>query len=154
MLPVAPARAESELDASVERFFDEGGSGNQTEQGDFAVGGGCCVTRTRGEKEFRSRGYRWGFQSSQKIERRSWDPGLDLYRCASQRFVISSDSSHHSGPAIAEAKIDSFVTSSVPFMMAVTTVTLTVDLAVVAKEKTVKPSLFIPVTISHNRLNQ
>ncbi|GKF11049.1 hypothetical protein Tco_0048975, partial [Tanacetum coccineum] len=34
--PVAPDRAESELEASVERLFDEGGSGNQTEQGDSA----------------------------------------------------------------------------------------------------------------------
>ncbi|GKG00715.1 hypothetical protein Tco_0302405, partial [Tanacetum coccineum] len=38
LLPVAPKRAESELEASVERLFDEGGSGNQTEQGDSAVG--------------------------------------------------------------------------------------------------------------------
>ncbi|GJT38831.1 hypothetical protein Tco_0938696 [Tanacetum coccineum] len=35
-LPIAPARAESELDASVEKLFDEGGNGNQAEQGDYA----------------------------------------------------------------------------------------------------------------------
>nr|GEU45681.1 integrase, catalytic region, zinc finger, CCHC-type, peptidase aspartic, catalytic [Tanacetum cinerariifolium] len=39
LLLVAPDRADSELEASVERLFDEGGSGNQTEQGDFARGG-------------------------------------------------------------------------------------------------------------------
>nr|GEW03927.1 transposase (putative), gypsy type [Tanacetum cinerariifolium] len=39
LLPVAPDRADSELEASVERLLDEGGSGNQTEQGDFARGG-------------------------------------------------------------------------------------------------------------------
>ncbi|GJZ64937.1 hypothetical protein Tco_0621633 [Tanacetum coccineum] len=38
LLPVAPDRADSELGASVERLFDEGGSGNQTEQGDSAGG--------------------------------------------------------------------------------------------------------------------
>nr|GEV03400.1 hypothetical protein [Tanacetum cinerariifolium] len=38
LLPVAPDRAESELDASVERLFDEGGSGNQTKQGDSTGG--------------------------------------------------------------------------------------------------------------------
>ncbi|GJW39769.1 hypothetical protein Tco_0065614 [Tanacetum coccineum] len=38
-IPVAPDRAESELEASVEKLFDEGGSGNQTEQGDSAEGG-------------------------------------------------------------------------------------------------------------------
>ncbi|GKD22202.1 hypothetical protein Tco_1223905, partial [Tanacetum coccineum] len=32
--------AESELEASVDKLFDEGGSGNQVEQGDFASGGG------------------------------------------------------------------------------------------------------------------
>ncbi|GJZ25068.1 hypothetical protein Tco_0562527 [Tanacetum coccineum] len=40
LLLVAPARAKSELDASVDRLFDEGGSGTQAEQGDFAGGGG------------------------------------------------------------------------------------------------------------------
>ncbi|GJR19156.1 hypothetical protein Tco_0967683 [Tanacetum coccineum] len=40
LLPIAPARAESELEASVEKLFDEGGSGNQVEQGDFASDGG------------------------------------------------------------------------------------------------------------------
>nr|GFB91326.1 hypothetical protein [Tanacetum cinerariifolium] len=39
LLPVVPDLAESEPDASVESLFDEGGSGNQTEQGD-SVGGG------------------------------------------------------------------------------------------------------------------
>nr|GEW13672.1 hypothetical protein [Tanacetum cinerariifolium] len=37
LLPVAPTRADSELEASVDRLFDEGGS---MEQGDFAAGGG------------------------------------------------------------------------------------------------------------------
>ncbi|GKD46399.1 hypothetical protein Tco_1271044 [Tanacetum coccineum] len=37
LLPVALARAESELEASVERLFDEGGS---SDQGDSAAGGG------------------------------------------------------------------------------------------------------------------
>ncbi|GKB94698.1 hypothetical protein Tco_0980835 [Tanacetum coccineum] len=37
LLPIAPGRAESELEASVERLFDEGGSVNQ---GDSAAGGG------------------------------------------------------------------------------------------------------------------
>ncbi|GJZ17591.1 hypothetical protein Tco_0553714, partial [Tanacetum coccineum] len=40
LLPIAPDRAESELEASVDKLFDEGGSGNQVEQGDSASGGG------------------------------------------------------------------------------------------------------------------
>ncbi|GJW40537.1 hypothetical protein Tco_0066382 [Tanacetum coccineum] len=39
LLLVTPAHAESELDASVDRLFDEGGSGTQAEQGDSAGGG-------------------------------------------------------------------------------------------------------------------
>ncbi|GKD91093.1 hypothetical protein Tco_1366600 [Tanacetum coccineum] len=39
LLPVTPARVESELDASVDRLFDEGGSGTQAEQG-YSTGGG------------------------------------------------------------------------------------------------------------------
>ncbi|GJX13492.1 hypothetical protein Tco_0205250 [Tanacetum coccineum] len=61
---------------------------------------------------------------------------------ASQRFVISSDSSYHSGPTIAEAEVDSLVRSSAPVMTTVTTVTSIVDPALVVKEKPVKPSLF------------
>ncbi|GJX73749.1 hypothetical protein Tco_0312344 [Tanacetum coccineum] len=39
LLPIAPACAESELDASVDKLFNKGGSGNQAEQGDSASGG-------------------------------------------------------------------------------------------------------------------
>ncbi|GJV88086.1 hypothetical protein Tco_1532024 [Tanacetum coccineum] len=37
LLPVAPDRAEGELESSVDKLFDEGSSGNQAEQGDFAA---------------------------------------------------------------------------------------------------------------------
>ncbi|GJY27689.1 hypothetical protein Tco_0403456 [Tanacetum coccineum] len=59
---------------------------------------------------------------------------------APQRFVISSDSSHHSGANIAEAEVDSIVRSSTPIIA--TVVTATVDAAATAKETPVKPSLF------------
>ncbi|GJX96043.1 hypothetical protein Tco_0351841 [Tanacetum coccineum] len=61
---------------------------------------------------------------------------------APQRFVISLDSSHHSGANIAEAWVDSFVRPFVPVITASTTITSTADPAVVVKEKIVKPSLF------------
>ncbi|GJZ77258.1 hypothetical protein Tco_0641930 [Tanacetum coccineum] len=61
---------------------------------------------------------------------------------APQRFVISSDSSHHSGANIAEAEVDSFARPSIPIITAATTVTLTFGPAVVIQEKTVKPSVF------------
>ncbi|GJU63770.1 hypothetical protein Tco_1245605 [Tanacetum coccineum] len=59
---------------------------------------------------------------------------------APQRFVISPDSSHHSGANIAEAEVDSIVRSSTPIIA--TVVTTTVDAAATAKETPVKPSLF------------
>ncbi|GKB25565.1 hypothetical protein Tco_0864966 [Tanacetum coccineum] len=40
LLPISPACVESELEVSVDKLFDEGGSGNQVEQGDSVSGGG------------------------------------------------------------------------------------------------------------------
>nr|GFD17131.1 hypothetical protein [Tanacetum cinerariifolium] len=54
-------------------------------------------------------------------------------------FVISSDSSHHSGTKVAEAEVDSLIRSSVPIVTVVTTITSTVDPTLVTKEKFVKP---------------
>ncbi|GJV82814.1 hypothetical protein Tco_1522712 [Tanacetum coccineum] len=173
LLPVAPDRAESELEASVERIFDEGGSGNQAEQGDsprrqgkrksiiMDTGGAShppkklredhgtpsgtsievrvtaiptlpFVTTSVSSTPERKGGYHTDFVAEPNLRTNG----------ASQRFVISSASSHHSGPTIAEAEVDSLVRSSAPVMTTVTTVTSTVDLALVAKEKPVKPSLF------------
>ncbi|GKA97870.1 hypothetical protein Tco_0825764, partial [Tanacetum coccineum] len=73
------------------------------------------------------------------------EPNLHTIR-ARQRFVISSDSSHHSGTNITEAEVDSLVRSSSPIMTTVTIVTLAVDPAMVAKEKPVDPSLFYAVS--------
>ncbi|GJZ56499.1 hypothetical protein Tco_0611692 [Tanacetum coccineum] len=39
LLPVAPARGESELEDSVDKLFDDGGSDDQAEKGDSAGGG-------------------------------------------------------------------------------------------------------------------
>ncbi|GJS10173.1 hypothetical protein Tco_0366969, partial [Tanacetum coccineum] len=69
--------------------------------------------------------------------------GLNLCAIgAPPRFVISSDSSHHSGTNVAEAEVNSLVRSSVSIMTTVTTITSTVDPALVAKEKLVEPSSF------------
>nr|GEZ89211.1 hypothetical protein [Tanacetum cinerariifolium] len=69
--------------------------------------------------------------------------GLNLRTIsASQRFVISSDSFHHSGANIAEAEVDSFARPFVQVITAFTTITSTADPATVIKKKIVKPSLF------------
>nr|GFC57275.1 hypothetical protein [Tanacetum cinerariifolium] len=61
---------------------------------------------------------------------------------APSRFVIYSNSSHHSGTNVAKAEVDSLVRSSVPIMTTVTTITSTVDHASVSKKKLVEPSSF------------
>ncbi|GKE80162.1 hypothetical protein Tco_1550162 [Tanacetum coccineum] len=61
---------------------------------------------------------------------------------APPRFVISSDSSHHSGTNITEAEVDSFARPSVPLMTMATTVTSTADPTTTAKERFVEPSIF------------
>ncbi|GKF86213.1 hypothetical protein Tco_0254040, partial [Tanacetum coccineum] len=67
--------------------------------------------------------------------------GLNLRTiCAPLRFVISSDSSHHSGANIAEAKVDSITRSSSPVIA--TVVTVIADVATTTKEVPAKPSLF------------
>ncbi|GKD32265.1 hypothetical protein Tco_1247774, partial [Tanacetum coccineum] len=61
---------------------------------------------------------------------------------ASQRFVISLDSSHHSGVNVAKAEVDSLSRSSAPVITATTTMTATVDATTVMKEIVTKPSIF------------
>nr|GEX99700.1 hypothetical protein [Tanacetum cinerariifolium] len=69
--------------------------------------------------------------------------GLNLRATkALPRFVITSDSSHHSGTNVAEAEVNSLVRSSVPIMTTATIITSTVDPASVVEEKFVEPSLF------------
>ncbi|GJY81885.1 hypothetical protein Tco_0494636 [Tanacetum coccineum] len=61
---------------------------------------------------------------------------------APQRFVISLDSSDHSGANIAEAKVDSFTRPFIPLMTVATTDTSIVDPATTVKEKFVESSIF------------
>nr|GEW39314.1 hypothetical protein [Tanacetum cinerariifolium] len=69
--------------------------------------------------------------------------GLNLRTIgAPQRFVISSDSSHHSGANIAEAEVDSIVRSSAPAITIVTTVTAAIEADATAARAPVAPSLF------------
>ncbi|GJX25706.1 hypothetical protein Tco_0232002, partial [Tanacetum coccineum] len=58
------------------------------------------------------------------------------------RFIISSNSSHHSDANVAEAEVDSIVRSSAPVLMTATIMTTTVDATMVLKETSIKPSLF------------
>ncbi|GJS13919.1 hypothetical protein Tco_0408391 [Tanacetum coccineum] len=219
LLPVAPDRAESKLDASIERLFDEGGSGNQTEQGDSADGDkdadiqpviedadtvvedvALVQLKRQGKRKYvvvdageashppkklredhiTPSGTSVGGKSIYAVKRllvgavlnaklgvaaiptlpfmtasistmqereggdhNDFVAGLNLHAIgAPLTFFISSDSSHHSGINDAEAEVNSLVRSFILIMTTVTTITSTVDSALVAKEKLVKPSLF------------
>ncbi|GKC96432.1 hypothetical protein Tco_1161874, partial [Tanacetum coccineum] len=199
LLSVAPARAESKLDASIDRLFDEGGSGTQAEQGDSAGGGGdeqniviqpviTVVTTTvedvipllpRRIKKRKtivsdagrsshptkktkggSRNSEWGIREpimtfpfvtsslSATPEREEEDHTDSLAVAnlrtigAPQRFIISLDSSHHSGANIAEAEADSLIRPSIPLMTMSTIVTSTIDPTTTAKDKLVESSIF------------
>nr|GEV75334.1 hypothetical protein [Tanacetum cinerariifolium] len=200
LLSVAPARSLGELEASVDKFFDEGGSGTQAEQGDFAGDGGgqginiqpaAKTIDTVAEDEVplqprtlsadsisdKSRSVvQQLFAGAVQNAKVKGDPiltlpfvtssvsatpkregegqidsvtGLNLRTIsAPQRFVISLDSSHNFGANIAEAEVDSFVRPSVPVITAATTITPTTGLAMVVKEKIVKPSLFFTKSAS------
>nr|GEY98302.1 RNA-directed DNA polymerase, eukaryota [Tanacetum cinerariifolium] len=177
-------------EASVERLFDEGGSGNQTEQGDstrgepnaniqpvveaanIAVENVAPVqtpngTYVGGKSRYALHRLLVGAVLNVKVrvvsiptlhfvttfvsttpEREGEDhadsvtkPNLRTIG-ALRRFVISSDSSHHSGTNVAEAEVDSLVRLAVLIMTTATTLTSTTDPTSVAKEKLVEPSPF------------
>ncbi|GKB25127.1 hypothetical protein Tco_0864528, partial [Tanacetum coccineum] len=163
LLPVALACTSGELEASVEKLFDEGvvpmrqrkrktdvvdASGSSHPPKKLREDHGTlCGPSVAGVILFLL--YPFVTSSvSAMLEREGEDhidsvTGLNLRAIsAPQRFVISSDSSHHSGANIVKAEVDSFVKPSVLVITAATTVTLTVDPAVVVKEKIVKPSVF------------
>nr|GEX33513.1 hypothetical protein [Tanacetum cinerariifolium] len=135
---IAPDRADSELEASVERLFDEGGSGTQTKRGfpssKKAEGGSWNPSGASVSGKSRSALQRWlteavlnakvgvttvptlpfvtaSVSTTPECEDGDHIDSMDepnIYTIrALQRFVISSDSSHHSGPTIAEVKVDS-----------------------------------------------
>nr|GEV63869.1 hypothetical protein [Tanacetum cinerariifolium] len=138
LLPVAPDRSSGKLEASVDKLLDEGGSGEQAEQGHSAsVYGETIPTLPFVTSSVSATPERGGEGHTDSVT----GPNLRTIS-APQRFVISSDSSHHSGANITEAEVDSFARPVVPVITAATITTLIVDPAMVVKEKIVKPSLF------------
>ncbi|GKE01620.1 hypothetical protein Tco_1389603, partial [Tanacetum coccineum] len=219
LLPVAPARASSDLEASVEKLFDEGGSGNHTEQGDSVSGGHGVnipqvsvtveivaedaapvqpqrqrkrktIVSDAGEPSHPLKKLREDHETStgpfvagkskfalQRLlvgdvlnpevglaalptlpfitsfvsvtpEREDGNQsyfiaGANLRTItAPPRFVISSESSHHSGANISEAEVDSFARPFVPLMTMTTIVTSTADPTTTTKERFIEPSIF------------
>nr|GEU34342.1 hypothetical protein [Tanacetum cinerariifolium] len=182
LLPIAPARASSELEASVEKLFDEGASGDEGDadvrpvavttdsivedvlREDYGSLGGASTAGksmsavlslfTGAVLDAEARGEpipTLPFVTSsvsatpERKDKSPADsaPGLNLRTIgAPQRFVISSDSSHHSSANITEAEVDSIVRSSAPAIATVTTVTALIDTDATATRAPVAPSLF------------
>nr|GEV77468.1 hypothetical protein [Tanacetum cinerariifolium] len=133
LLPVAPDNGESELEASVDKLFDEGGSGTQAKQGEPPVSkekkNRCCWCRSAVQRLLA------GAMHNAEVR------GEPIHTLP---FVTSSvsatperegeDSSHHSGANIVEAEVDSFDRPFAPIITSATTITSTADPAVLFTE--------------------
>nr|GEW54143.1 hypothetical protein [Tanacetum cinerariifolium] len=129
LLPVAPNRGENELDASVDKLFDEGGSDAQTEQGDSADGeGGKSMSAVQ----------RLFAGAVQNAEVR----GEPIPTMPFVTSFISAIPEREGEGHTDSAEADFFARPFVLVLTATTTITSTDDPVVVVKEKIVKPSLF------------
>ncbi|GJS17776.1 hypothetical protein Tco_0412248 [Tanacetum coccineum] len=132
LLPIAPARTEGELEDSVDKLFsEESGDGRTDQEPDWGYDVYYSFRSSVSATPEREGGGHTGSVAG---------PGLQTTEVP-QRFVISSDSSHHSGTNPAEAKVNSFTRSSAHVMTTTTTITAMVDVALTTKETT-WPSVF------------
>nr|GEW64651.1 hypothetical protein [Tanacetum cinerariifolium] len=163
LLPVALDRFSGELVASVDKLFDEGGSGEQAKQGDSASGGHASKKRktkvvdagepSHPDKKLRDDygalgGPTVGGKSQSSIQRllagAVQNTEVRVRVMTTLPFVSSSvsttpeHSSDHSGVNIAEAEVDSVVRTSMPI---ITSATITTPTAI-AKEKLVGSFVF------------
>nr|GEV17741.1 hypothetical protein [Tanacetum cinerariifolium] len=124
LLLVAQDRADSELGASVDRLFDEGDSGHQTEQGDFARGG-QDVTIQPAVEAADTIAEEAALVRSRRLRRR-------------KSVVVDAE-----GPHPPKTEGGSWnPESSAPIMTTITTITPTVDPTFATKEKVVDITLF------------
>ncbi|GJW75983.1 hypothetical protein Tco_0137665 [Tanacetum coccineum] len=161
LLPVAPDRTESELKASVDKLFDEGGSDvaplhprRQRKRKIVVVDAGEASHPPKKLREDHRTpsGASVGDKSRSAVQQLlagavlnaevMGEPIPTLPFVTSFVSAMPGHSSHHSGTNVVEAEVDSLIRSSAPVMTTVTIVTPTVDTAAAAKEKLVEPSLF------------
>nr|GEY27419.1 transposase (putative), gypsy type [Tanacetum cinerariifolium] len=163
MLPVAPNRTKSELKASVDRLFYEGGSGNQAEQGDSARGKMKSVIMDAGEVSHPPKKLKedHGTSSGTSVGGKSWSavqrllagavlnaevkvaaiPTLPFVTAYVSTTPELEDGDHTD--SVAELNLHTIgAPSSVLIMTNVTIITLTVEPTSVTKEKLVEPSAF------------
>ncbi|GJT69461.1 hypothetical protein Tco_1028747 [Tanacetum coccineum] len=166
--PVAPARAQSELDASVDRLFDEEGSGNEEEPHDSADGdqsaGTLVVSEAAevvGEDKLRDDYGALGGPSATGKSRSAVQrllagavlnaevrggPVPTLPFVTSSVFATPEREDEHLADSVIEAEVDSIVRSAAPIIA--TVVTATADVTTTTREAPgrealAKPSLFV-----------
>nr|GEX47308.1 nonaspanin [Tanacetum cinerariifolium] len=163
MLPVAPDRTESELEASVDRLFYEGGSGNQAEHGDFAKGKRKSMIVDAGGVSHPPKKLKedHGTSSGTSVGGKSWSavhwllaeavlkskvkveaiPTLPFVTAYVSTTPEREDGDHTD--SVAKLNLHTIrALSSIPIMTTVTTITLTAEPTSVTKEKLVEPSAF------------
>nr|GEU95955.1 hypothetical protein [Tanacetum cinerariifolium] len=165
VLPVAPDRADNELEASVERLFNEGGSGTQTKQGDSARGGpnteiqlvvGAADTIAE-EPALEDHGIPSGTSVDGIPSGTSVDAEVEVTAIPTLPFVVAyvsttlehEDEDHTdsmAGPNLHTIGAP----SSTPVMTTATAVTSMVDSTLVAKEKTISLSVEVKMRAEYN----
>nr|GEX37410.1 transposase (putative), gypsy type [Tanacetum cinerariifolium] len=156
LLPIAPARASSELEASVDKLFDEGASGDGQDtdvqpvaklREDYrALGGASTAGKSMSAVQSLFTG------AVLDAEARG-EPIPTLPFVTSSVSATPEHSSHHSGANIAEAEVDTIVRSSASAIATVTTVTAVIDADTTATRAPVAPSLFGVGSSSTGRTN-
>nr|GEX51882.1 hypothetical protein [Tanacetum cinerariifolium] len=149
--PTAPGHSSGELEASVEKFFGEGGNGEQAKHDDSASGGhgvGNIVTDSRVTPSWREIVSLTPSHPAKKLSDDYEALGGPTVGGKSQSSIHRllagecRDSSDHSGVNIAKAEVDYVIRTSMPIITSATTTTPTADPAAIAKEKLVGSSVF------------
>nr|GEX57604.1 hypothetical protein [Tanacetum cinerariifolium] len=146
LLPVAPDRSYGELEASVERLFGEGGSGEQAEQGDFACGGhgvGIDVVMETSVEDVAPHLLAGAVQNAEV--RGGVIPTFPFVSSFVSTTPEREGEDHTkllAGANIAKAEVDYVVRTSMPIITIAITTTPIADPAAIAKEKLVGSSVF------------
>nr|GEW49946.1 nonaspanin [Tanacetum cinerariifolium] len=150
LLPIAPARASNELEASADKLFykEASGDGQGTDiqlvvaTTDTIVEDVALLQPRRQRKRKTVVADASGPSHPPKKLREDYGALGGASTAGKSRFVISLDSSHHSDANIAKAEVDSIIKSSALAIATVTTVTATIDADATSDRVPVAPSLF------------
>nr|GEZ14682.1 transposase (putative), gypsy type [Tanacetum cinerariifolium] len=141
LLPIAPARASSELEASVDKLFDEGAS-RDGQDADVQPVDVIIDTIVEDVAPLQPRRHRKRKTDVADADGPSHPPKTLKEDYGALGGAFTADSSHHFDADIAEAEADSIVRSSAPTIATVTTMTATIDADATTTIALVAPSLF------------